>query len=308
MTEKEKSKEKGSEKAKEKAGRKCPSCGREITPKNNIIHFKRPGGEDGTRCDHCFVEESTRPANGKGAKMPKETRQIWERAKEGLIKLCRDINRNYFEIGKNLFEINRDKLWAAEYASLEEFVEKVLEFRKSKAYQLIQIYEVFGKDFGYTAETLQEKNWTKLRGLLRLHKDGLLTKKNVKEWMDKIGDLRGDDFDRTIALALGKTDPKEVAQTRLIFVAENPEQASVITGAVDHMMRVIGGGVGRTAALECICADYMAGADPENPQAPERILAMAQKILESMKPEEGVAGATDDSKKAEKGAGAGKPF
>lgn len=279
--------EAGAEKGKEKenADRKCPSCGREINQKNSLINFKKTGGESATRCDHCFVEESTAP--GGTAKMSKELKKVWEKAKDGLIRLCRDINRHYFEIGKSLFEINRDRLWAAEFASLDEFVEKVLEFRKSKAYQLIQIYEVFGKEYGYTAETLEEKNWTKLRGLLRLHKDGLLTKKNVKEWMDKIGNLRGDDFDRTIALALGKEDPKDVAQQRLIFVAENPEQASVINDAVEHMVRVIGGEVGRTAALECICADYMAGADPENPQAPERILAMAQRILENMQRPEG---------------------
>lgn len=216
-----------------------------------------------------------------------DPKNIWARAKEALLRLSKDINRNYFEIGQKLHDANRDKLWAVEYASLDEFVEKELEFRKSKAYQLIEIYEIFGKEFGYTAETIEEKNWTKLRGLIRLHKDGLITKKNIGEWMEKIGSLRGEDFDRTIALALGKEDPKDIKATRFTFVTENPDQAKVINDAIDHVLKSLGQDMSRTAALEFICADYMAGVDPETPSCPDRILKQAEMIQEKMKENEG---------------------
>ena len=213
----------------------------------------------------------------------KESKEAWDRYKKSLIDLCQDINRNYFEIAHYLYDINGQKLWAIEHGSFEEFSEKILDFKKSKAYQLIEIYKVFAIELGFTPDTIREKSWTKLRALVRLHKDGKLTKGNVQEWLDKIADLRGDDFQEVIALALGKKSKNEIKQVVLKFISEDADQVAVINQAVDHVVKAQGGEISRTAALEYLCADYMAGVDPEGFKLSHRMVEMVAKFIEDKK-------------------------
>ena len=189
------------------------------------------------------------------------TKKDYETSKEELIGLCQGINRNYFEIGRGINHVHENKLWALEFKNLEEFGEIVLEFGKSKLYQLLEIYKVFGVEFQYTSDTLQEKNWTKLRGLVRLRKEGVLNKKNVEFWVKRVAQLKGDQLQDVIAEGLGKTDKKEIQGVRMSFVVEK-DQAAVIDRAINLVINSTGS-ESRGKALEFICADYLAGAIDE---------------------------------------------
>ena len=189
------------------------------------------------------------------------TKKDYETSKEELIGLCQGINRNYFEIGRGINHVHENKLWALEFKNLEEFGEIVLEFGKSKLYQLLEIYKVFGVEFQYTSDTLQEKNWTKLRGLVRLRKEGVLNKKNVEFWIKRVAQLKGDQLQDVIAEGLGKTDKKEIQGVRMSFVVEK-DQAAVIDRAINLVINSTGS-ESRGKALEFICADYLAGAIDE---------------------------------------------
>ena len=126
----------------------------------------------------------------------------YENDKQALIDLCQGIGKNYFEIAKRAYHMEESKLWAVEFKNFVEFGQVVLEFEKSKLYQLTEIYKVFGVEFGYTADTIEVRNWTKLRGLVRLYRDGKLNKKNVDFWLKRVAPLRGDQLQDLLAAAL----------------------------------------------------------------------------------------------------------
>jgi hypothetical protein len=54
------------------------------------------------------------------------------------------IKYGFLDIGKALYEINAGRLWAAQYASFEEYLKSTYPFSKSWAYAIMKISLVFG--------------------------------------------------------------------------------------------------------------------------------------------------------------------
>jgi hypothetical protein len=172
----------------------------------------------------------------------------------------RDKDTRFVELGHYLCEVRAGQYWRLErLKSFDEFLERRFPESRRKAYYLMSIHENLPR---IVRKDLKQVGWTKAAELAKVARaEG--QQFDCATWLHKARMLPKEQFKSEVEQHLtGKaTEPSE-----LIYFKVWKSQIGVIEQALDTAAKMLGSDRSRGYCLEMICADFLAGANLEDPK------------------------------------------
>jgi hypothetical protein len=177
----------------------------------------------------------------------------WEKAKE------QEKDARFVELGEYLCEVRAKQYWRLEKLnSFDEFLAKRFPDSRRKAYYLMTIHEHLTR---VPKPQLREIGWTKARELVKVaRRDG--EKFACAPWVHKAKTLPREQFQREVERHL---TGKETEPWEIIYFKLYKSQLPVVEKALETAGLMLGTDKSRGYCLEMICADFLAGANMEDP-------------------------------------------
>ena len=179
----------------------------------------------------------------------------WEQSKE------HERDERFVELGQHLCEVRAGQYWRLEnLKSFDEFLEKRFPESRRKAYYLLAIHEHLTR---IPKQQLREVGWTKARELVKVaRRDGMLF--DCAPWVHKAKELPKEDFKREVERYL---TGKETEPWEIMYFKVYKSQLPVVERALEIAALMLGSDKSRGYLLEMVCADFLAGADLQNPES-----------------------------------------
>ncbi len=177
----------------------------------------------------------------------------WEQRSE------QERDTRFVELGRYLCEVRAGQYWRVDsLKSFDEFLEKKFPESRRKAYYLMAIHEQLPRQIH---RDLREVGWTKATDLAKIaHREG--QRFDCATWLHKAKQMPKAEFKRAVEKHLtGKdSEPWEMLYFK-VYKSELP----IIEQAMETASLMLGGSKSRGYCLEMICADFLAGANLEDP-------------------------------------------
>jgi hypothetical protein len=178
----------------------------------------------------------------------------WEKTKE------QEKDARFVELGEHLCEVRSKQYWRLErLKSFDEFLAKRFPDSRRKAYYLMTIHEHLTR---VPKAQLREIGWTKARELVKVaRRDG--PQFACAPWVHKAKALAREQFQREVERHL---TGKETEPWEIIYFKLYRSQLPVVERAIETAALMLGTDKSRGYCLEMICADFLAGANLEEPR------------------------------------------
>jgi hypothetical protein len=174
----------------------------------------------------------------------------------------------FVDLGRYLCEVRSGQYWRLEnLKSFDEFLEKRFPESRRKAYYLMSIHEHLPR---IPKRQLQEVGWTKATELAKVARRER-QRFDSATWLHKAGELPKEQFKREVERHL---TGKETEPSELICFKVYKSQLPVIEKAIETAALMLGTDKSRGYCLEMICADFLAGAALEQPDASTLTLSL----------------------------------
>jgi hypothetical protein len=191
----------------------------------------------------------------------------WERT----IELERD--RRFVDLGRYLCEVRAGQYWRVEnLKSFDEFLERKFPESRRKAYYLMAIHEQLPRQ---VHRDLREVGWTKATDLAKIaRREG--QRFDCAIWLHKAKQMQAGEFKREVEKHL---TGKETEPWEMLYFKVYKSQLPIFEQALETASLMLGGQKSRGYCLEMICADFLAGANLENPN-PNMLRLSVRRLLE----------------------------
>src|ERR1700745_3315588 len=191
----------------------------------------------------------------------------WEKTKEQE----RDVRD--LDLGRYLCEVRIGQYWRLErLKSFDEFLERRFPESRRKAYYIMTIHEHLTR---ISKRDLQQIGWTKARELVRVARaDG--QRFDCAPWVHKAMELPREEFQRAGEQHL---TGKESEPWELLYFKVYKSQLLVIEQALETASLMLGGQKSRGYCLEMISADFLAGANMEEPSTVSNLIRRLFELL-----------------------------
>jgi hypothetical protein len=178
----------------------------------------------------------------------------WEKTKE------QEKDARFVELGEYLCEVRSKQYWRLERLnSFDEFLAKRFPDSRRKAYYLMTIHEHLTR---VPKPQLREIGWVKARELVKVaRRDG--PEFACAPWVHKAKALPREQFQREVERHL---TGKETEPWEIIYFKLYKSQLPVVEKALETAALMLGTDKSRGYCLEMICADFLAGANLEEPR------------------------------------------
>ena len=165
----------------------------------------------------------------------------------------------FVELGRYLCEVRAGQYWRVDnLKSFDEFLEKKFPESRRKAYYLMAIHEQLPRQ---VRPSLKLMGWTKARELAKVARmDGRGF--DCAPWVHKASTMPREEFKREVERHL---TGKETEPWEMLYFKVYRSQLAVIEQAIETASLMLGGQKARGYCLELICADFLAGANLEEP-------------------------------------------
>jgi hypothetical protein len=177
----------------------------------------------------------------------------WERNTE------QERDTRFVELGRYLCETRAGQYWRVDnLKSFDEFLEKKFPESRRKAYYLMAIHENLTR---IPKQQLREVGWSKATELVKVaRKEG--DKFDCATWLHKARELAKEGFKGEVERHL---TGKETEPWEILYFKVYKSQLPVIEKALETAGLMLGSDKSRSYCLEMICADFLAGANLEEP-------------------------------------------
>ncbi len=177
----------------------------------------------------------------------------WERTTE------QERDTRFVDLGRYLCEVRAGQYWRVDnLKSFDEFLEKKFPESRRKAYYLMAIHEQLPRQ---THRDLRQVGWTKAAEIAKVaRRNGQSF--DCATWLHKAKELPKEAFKQEVErhLAGQETEPWEIIYFKLY-----KSQLPLIEQALETAALMLGTNKSRGYCLKMICADFLAGANLENP-------------------------------------------
>ena len=177
---------------------------------------------------------------------PAEVRQVFDvrKAVEEIKELTRQSERNFLQIGKLLYSINKSEGYLQlGFDRFEDFLEGTVSFERRTAQMLMRVWYYFGKGEAVKIdeEDLVEVGYTKTYVLTQLWDAEVLNEENLAEWLDKAKELSYRAFKLEADRAMGKHSKSEdELNWKWIKLRVPPEDVNFISDVVRDIALIEG--------------------------------------------------------------------
>lgn len=190
----------------------------------------------------------------------------------------REKDASFVELGRFLCEVRANEYWRLEgLESFEAYLERRFPGSRRKAYYLMSIHQVLPAE---AQDGLAEIGWAKAAEMMRVARVEK-EKFPCATWLHMAQKLPKEKFRAAVEdhLTAGGREP-----TELLFVRMFKSQWAVVEDAIQAAQMMLEDPAPRGAALELICADFLAGvaADRNNP---EGLLAEIARLCRMVPPQ-----------------------
>jgi hypothetical protein len=168
-------------------------------------------------------------------------------------------DEHFIELGRYLCEVRSEQYWRLDdLKSFDEFLEKRFPGSRRRAYYLMAIHENLTK---IPKRQLRQVGWSKATELVKVvrrDRDDF----DCATWVHKATVMPKEDFKQEVERHITgrKAEPWEIIYFKLFKT-----QLPVLEQALETAALMLGSDKSRGYCLEMICADFVAGADLENP-------------------------------------------
>jgi hypothetical protein len=171
----------------------------------------------------------------------------------------RERDTGFVELGRYLCEVRAGQYWRIDnLKSFDEFLEKKFPESRRKAYYLMAIHEQLPRQIRHD---LREVGWTKATDLAKIaHRER--ERFDCATWLHKAKQMPKEEFKREVEKHL---TGKETEPWEMLYFKVYKSQLKVIEQAIETASLMLGGQKARGYCLEMICADFLAGANLEDP-------------------------------------------
>ena len=190
----------------------------------------------------------------------------WERESDN------ERDTKFVELGRYLCEVRAGQYWRLEkLTSFDDFLEHRFPGSRRRAYYFMSIHEHMPKQ---VKGELKEIGWKKAAELVKV------IRRNPEHfecapWVHKAKSMPKDAFkDEVEKFLTGSAEPSD-----LLYFKVYKSQLPVIEKALETAARMLGSDKSRGYCLEMICADFLAGANLDQP-TPEELLRSAQQLCQ----------------------------
>ena len=191
----------------------------------------------------------------------------WERRTET------ERDTRFVELGRYLCEVRAGQYWRLEkLKSFDEFLERRFPESRRKAYYLMSIHEHLPPQ---VRKELKEVGWTKGVELAKLARRDR-QEFECATWLHKARSMPKEEFKREVEKEL---TGREREPCEMIFFKVYKSQTPVIERAIETAALMLGSDKSRGYCLEMICADFLAGANLDNPDLLLHSIARSFKFL-----------------------------
>ena len=165
----------------------------------------------------------------------------------------------FVELGRYLCEVRAGQYWRVDnLKSFDEFLERKFPESRRKAYYLMAIHEQLPRQIH---RDLKEVGWTKATDLAKIaHREG--QRFDCAIWLHKAKEMPTAEFRREVSKHLTGKDEEP---WEMLYFKLYKSQLAVIEQAMETASLMLGGQKSRGYCLEMICADFLAGANLEDP-------------------------------------------
>ena len=186
----------------------------------------------------------------------------WDRTRD------RERDERFVELGQYLCEVRAGQYWRVDnLRSFDEFLEKRFPESRRKAYYLMAIHENLTR---VPKRQLREVGWSKAAELTKVaRKDG--DEFDCATWLHKAKELSKEEFQREVERHLTGRDTES---WEIIYFKFYKSQLPVIEQALETAALMLGTDKSRGYCLEMICADFLAGANPETGNSRALVLSL----------------------------------
>ena len=180
----------------------------------------------------------------------------WEKTKE------QEKDARFVELGEYLCEVRAKQYWRVEnLKSFDEFLERHFADSRRKAYYLMGIHEELTR---IPKPDLRQVGWSKAVELTRVaRKDG--ERFDCATWLHKAKNLPKEGFKSEVERHL---TGKETEPWEIIYFKVYKSQLLIVEKALETAGLMLGCDKSRGYCLEMICADFLAGANLSEDDAP----------------------------------------
>jgi hypothetical protein len=185
----------------------------------------------------------------------------------------------FVDLGRYLCEVRAGQYWRLEnLKSFDDFLEKRFPESRRKAFYLMSIHEHLPR---IPKRELQEVGWTKARELAKVaRREGQHFES--APWVHKASQMPREEFRREVDRHL---TGKETEPWEILYFKVYKSQLPVIEKAIDTAALMLGTDKSRGYCLEMICADFLAGAAIEQPDASTLALSL-NRLIHLLSPEQ----------------------
>ena len=185
----------------------------------------------------------------------------------------------FVDLGRYLCEVRAGQYWRLDkMKSFDDFLEKRFVDSRRKAYYLMAIHEHLTR---VPKQQLREIGWTKARELAKVaRREG--ERFESAPWVHRAQELPKEEFKREVERHL---TGRETEAWELLYFKLYKSQLQVIEQALETVALMLGSDKSRGYCLEMICADFLAGANLENGN-PEDLLLAVQRLVCMLLPEQ----------------------
>ena len=178
----------------------------------------------------------------------------------------------FVELGRYLCEVRSGQYWRVDnLKSFDEFLEKKFPESRRKAYYLMAVHEQLPRQIH---RDLKQVGWTKATDLAKVaHRDG--QRFESATWLHKAKEMPKAEFKREVEKHL---TGKDAEPCELLYFKVYKSQLAVIEQAIETASLMLGGSKSRGYCLEMICADFLAGANLEDPN-PSMLASLIQRFF-----------------------------
>ena len=204
--------------------------------------------------------------------------------KRAIKKLIHGVNTNTFDLAELLYEMKHNKYYADDFESFSKYA-KSLDLKYSKSYYLVKIIEL-AKGAGVERKDYEPVGLTKLRAISKLSLEGefngipmplvvnqLLLKaatmdyEQVVEEVNKILGLTEDESMVWLNFSVKKSVRDLVILPAIALATKNMPESQKVDDEGNHIDPSKG------AAMECICADFLASPEWNPPEINDPLVA-----------------------------------
>jgi hypothetical protein len=181
-------------------------------------------------------------------------------------------DERFVELGKDLCEVRAGQYWKLEnLSSFDHFLEKRFPESRRKAYYLMAIHEQLPKRIH---SDLSKVGWSKATELAKVaRRDG--DEFDCATWLHRAKELPKEEFKMAVDRYLTGSDSEP---WEIIYFKIFKSQIPIVEKALETASMMLGAKRARSYCLEMICADFIAGASLEEPNA-ENLLHSIQRLV-----------------------------